>query len=160
MSGKGIWTQGTQLFVLGASGDVQEINGVTAVSFPEVTKNQIDTTTLKDKAKTKKSGLAEAGEATFTVILDTTDTGHQYLTELANSDSEEQLTFIIGLDDGFGIEPTALEGVLDLPKTRTWFTYKGELKAFNPSIGEDDVVRNEGKVEVSGKPVMTLKTTP
>lgn len=99
-----------------------DIKCVTGVGFPEVTKNQIDTTTLKDKAKTKKSGWAEAGEVIFSVILDTSDAGHQYLTELTNSDSEEQLTFIIGLDGGFEIDPTYTLDVLTLPRTRTWYT--------------------------------------
>lgn len=155
-----IWTQGTQLYMKKATGEIVEINGVTAMTFPEVSRNQIDITTLKDKSRKKKMGLADTGEATFSVILDTEDAGHQYLIDLANSDDEEKMMFIVGLDDGFDIKPTAAEGVMTLPKTRTWYSFTGALKAFNPTLGEDEVVRNEAKIEVSGKPTMALKTTP
>ncbi|MBS7827367.1 hypothetical protein B9T11_07825 [Wohlfahrtiimonas chitiniclastica] len=154
---RGIWTQGTQLYMKKATGEIVEINDVTAITFPEVSRNQINVTTIKDKSHKKKMGLADSGEATFTVILDPNDEGHQYLTNLANSDTEEQMEYIIGLDDGFGIDPTVDEEKVTLPTTRTWYSFVGALKAFNPTLGEDEVVRNDAKIEVSGKPKMTLK---
>lgn len=164
---KGIWTQGSQLFMLAkpfgkvTEAKIIEIEGVTALTVPEVSKNQIDITTIKDKAKKKRSGLAEAGEASFTVILDTEDEAHQYLIELNNDEtnaSEFDLEIIMGLDDGFGIAPTlTAEGELELPKNRTWFTYKGMLKSFNILREDDNVIKNEAKLEVSGKPKLITK---
>lgn len=163
---KGIWTQGSQLFMLAkpfgkvTEAKIIEIEGVTALTVPEVSKNQIDITTIKDKSKKKRSGLAEAGEASFTVILDTADEGHQYLIELNNDEtnaSEFDLEIIMGLDDG-NSEPTlTAEGELELPKTRTWFTYKGMLKSFNILREDDNVIKNEAKLEVSGKPKLITK---
>lgn len=165
---KGIWTQGSALFMLAkkfgkvTEAKIIEIEGVTALTPPEVSKNKIDITTIKDKSKKSRSGLAEAGEASFTVILNTEDEGHQYLIDLNNDEtsaSEFDLEIIMGLDDGPGLEPTlTAEGELDLPKGRSWFAYKGTLKSFNILREDDSVIKNEAKLEVSGKPKLTPKT--
>lgn len=163
---KGIWTQGSQLFMLAkpfgkvTEEKIMEIEGVIALTVPEVSKNQIDITTIKDKAKKKRSGLAEAGEASFTVILNTKDEGHQYLIDLNNDEtsaSEFDLEIIMGLDDGSSEPTLTAEGVLELPKDRSWFAYKGMLKSFNILREDDNVIKNEAKLEVSGKPKLTTK---
>lgn len=164
---KGIWTQGSTLSMVAkpfgkvTETKIIEIEGVTALTPPEVSKNKIDITTIKDKSKKSRSGLAEAGEASFTVILNTEDEGHQYLIALNNDEtsaSEFDLQIIMGLDDGDSEPTLTAEGELDLPEDRTWFTYKGTLKSFNILREDDSVIKNEAKLEVSGKPKLTPKT--
>ena len=77
-----IKTQGTQVYVLvpPASGTgantVLEIEGLTAFNPGGSPADQIDTTTLKDKARTFMKGLRTPGSATGTVQADPTKASH------------------------------------------------------------------------------------
>lgn len=161
---RGIWTQGSQLYMLATpngivtDAKIMKIKDVVAISPPEPSKNSIKTTTIEDKDENTKDGLGIGGEASFTVILDTKDESHQYITALVSKGSKEKFHFVLGFDDGFNIEPEiGVDGGFELPKTRTWYPFLGSIQTFNPIVAEDDVLKNQAKVKVSQRPEMVLK---
>ncbi len=161
MSGKKqeIWTQGTQLYVSGTDSKgqlvVYEIEGVKEFSPPQPTKNEIDITTRKDKAKRTMSGLIDAGEGSITLNYLENDKGQQFLYEMYEKSGVIEV--IVGLDNGFGIDIEKTEDGYTLPEERGWFVFGGEVKQFSLDIGADDVVKASVVIKSSGEPKLKRK---
>ena len=131
MSGKKqeIWTQGTQLYVSGVDSTgqlvVYEVEGVKEFSPPQPTKNEIDITTRKDKAKRYMSGLIDPGEGSITLNYLENDKGQQFLYEMYENSGVVEI--IIGLDNGFGVDIEKTEDTRILTLIYKWGTPIGLL---------------------------------
>ncbi|WP_278438303.1 phage tail tube protein [Pseudomonas oryzihabitans] len=160
-----IKTQGTQVYILvpPASGTgantVLEIEGLTAFNPGGAPADQIDTTTLKDKARTYMKGLRTPGSASGTVQADPSKASHVRLAQLAADDSDANLKFAVGFSDGTAA-PTVASGASDftLPTTRTWFTFDGYVSDFPFDFATNTVVSTALTVQRSGPGAWTPKS--
>lgn len=160
-----IKTQGTQVYVLvpPASGTgantVLEIDGLTAFNPGGTPADQIDTTTLKDKARTYLKGLRTPGTASGNVLADPKNAGHLRLIQLAADDSEINLKFAVGLSDGTAA-PTVASGGSDftLPTSRTWFTFDGYISDFPFDFATNTVLNTALTIQRSGPGLFTAKS--
>ncbi|QDD91937.1 phage tail tube protein [Pseudomonas oryzihabitans] len=160
-----IKTQGTQVYVLvpPASGTgantVLEIEGLTAFNPGGAPADQIDTTTLKDKARTFIKGLRTPGSASGTVQADPTNASHVRLAQLAADDSNANLKFAVGFSDGTAA-PTVASGGSDftLPTSRTWFTFDGYVSDFPFDFATNTVVSTALAIQRSGPGAWTPKS--
>ena len=154
-----IWTQGTQLFVSAEDdkGQLQvvEVEGVTDFSPPTPTKNEIEITTLKDKAKRFMNGLIDAGEGTITLNYLENDEGQSLLYDLYERDGTAEI--IIGLDNGYGIGIEQTEDGYTLPEDRGWFIFSGTIKQFSLEVGADSAVKATVVIRSSGEPKLKKK---
>ncbi len=154
-----IWTQGTQMYVSGTDSKgqlvVYEVEGVKDFSPPQPTKNEIDITTLKDKAKRFMNGLIDAGEGSITLNYLENDKGQQFLYEMYEKNGNVEI--IIGLDNGFGVDIEKTEDGYTLPEGRGWFVFGGVVKQFAIEVGADDVVKASVVVKSSGEPKLKRK---
>ncbi len=148
-----IWTQGTELYVLGENKDgekeVFKVDKVQSLSPGEASKNEIPTTSLDDKAKRSMNGLLDPGTASLKINLVPGNIGHRMLEHLYKTNQE--VKFAIGLDDGYQKHATLKENDFDLPKSRTWFLFEGAIKSFPPVIDEDSAVAVNINIQVSGE---------
>lgn len=152
-----ILTQGTQVYALvppasgtGAS-TVLEIEGLTTFNPGGTPADQIETTTLKDKARTYKKGLRTPGNASGTVQADPANAGHVRLAQLAASDGDTTLKWAIGFSDGTEA-PTVASGGSDftLPTSRSWVTFDGYVSDFPFDFSTNTVVSTALTVQRTG----------
>lgn len=148
-----IWTQGTQLYALGEdqSGKkiVFKVDGVHGLTPGEATKNEINLTTLEDKAKRSMNGLLDPGTASFSIYLRKGNIGHRNLEYFYKTD--QNVKFAIGLDDGYQQDATLVKDDFSLPKTRTWYVFEGAVKSFPPVFNDDDAVAVNINIQISGE---------
>lgn len=152
-----ILTQGTQVFALvpPASGTgantVLEIEGLTTFNPGGTPADQIETTTLKDKARTYKKGLRTPGNASGSVQADPANAGHVRLAQLAAADGDTTLKWAIGFSDGTAA-PTVASGGSEftLPTSRTWFTFDGYVSDFPFDFATNTVVTTALAIQRTG----------
>jgi len=150
-------TQGTQVYALvpPASGTgantVLEIEGLITFNPGGTPADQIETTTLKDKARTYKKGLRTPGNASGTVQADPNIPGHVRLAQLAAADGDTTLKWAIGFSDGTAA-PTVASGGSDftLPTSRTWFTFDGYVSDFPFDFATNTVVTTALAIQRTG----------
>lgn len=154
-----IWTQGTQMYVCGAGAQGQitvvEVGGVKGFTPPTPTKNEIDITTLKDKAKRYMNGLTDPGEGNISMNYLEGDKGQQILSDAY--DNNESVEIIVGLDNGYGIGVEKTEDGYELPDTRGWLVFSGPVKQYSIEIGEDAAVGATAVIKSSGEPKLHRK---
>lgn len=154
-----IWTQGTQMFVSGTDAKGQlvlhEVGGVKGFSPPTPTKNEIEITTLKDKAKRFMNGLIDGGEGTITLNYLEDDEGQKFLDDMYKSDGIVEV--VVGLNNGSGIAPEKTEDGYELPETRGWYIFSGPVKQFAIELGEDSAVGASAIVKSSGEAKLIRK---
>lgn len=164
----GVWTQGTQLYVLGPKSDsetdlvITTVKRVTNVSPGSSPRSEIKTTDLEERgAQTYLDGLGEPGEASISIILSTDEPSHHYLLDMYKA--RKPLKFAVGLSDGWieasndGVKPEIEGDELKLPETRSWISFNGSIKDFPPEIAENDVVKFTIPIKVSGMPMPQFK---
>lgn len=157
-----IWTQGTQLYVLGpkqtASEEMQiiEIENVTNVTPGSAPRKEIKTTNLKERhSETSIDGLAQPGEANIAINLSTNEPSHHYL--LWAYENRIPLKCVIGMSDGWieededGIKPELEGDDFKLSEERSWQSFGGRITDFPPEFGEDDVVKYSLPMKISGR---------
>ncbi len=159
-------TQGTQLYVL-ANGVVSEVECITAFSPGGNPADQIEDTCLSERStRTYKKGLRTPAAATLTLNADPANASHLMLHTLAESDSQQDLTWAIGWADGeseptvaTGGDPDAVDG-LSLPDDRTWFVFQGKVTDFPFDFAANTVVATSATVQRSGPSVWVPKAQP
>ncbi len=156
-------TQGTQLFVL-ANGAVSEIECITAFSPGGSPADQIDDTCLSDRNTRKyKKGLRTPGQATTTLNADPANSSHLMLSNMAESNDQEDVTFALGWADGESTPTVAAEGAagavdgLVLPSDRTWYVFRGYVSDFPFDFAANSVVSTSATIQRSGQGVWIPK---
>lgn len=156
-------TQGTQLYVF-ANGVVSEVECITALSPGGNPADQIEDTCLSERStRTYKKGLRTPAAATVTLNADPANPSHLMLHRMAESDNQEDVTWIVGWADGESVptvasasDPDAVEG-LKLPEDRTWFVFKGKVTDFPFDFAANTVVATSASVQRSGPAVWVGK---
>lgn len=150
-------TQGTQLYVF-ADGVVSEVECITSFSPGSSPADQIEDTCLSEKnTRTYKKGLRTPGQATVGLNADPENASHILLSNLAESNDQSDLTFVVGWADGESVptvaatgDPDAVDG-LSLPTDRTWYVFKGYVSDFPFDFQANTVVQTSATVQRSGQ---------
>lgn len=159
-----VLTQGTQLLVLSA-GVITEIECITGFSPGSSPADQIEDTCLSERdSRTYKKGLKTPGQATATLNADPKNKSHVMLSQLAESDDETPLTWIVAWADGTSL-PTvaaadannAINGVV-YPTDRTFFVFQGYPADFPFDFQANAVVTTSATIQRTGKGVWMPKT--
>ncbi|HHA1196005.1 TPA: phage tail tube protein [Enterobacter kobei] len=159
-------TQGTQLYVL-ANGVVSEIECITSFSPGSSPADQIEDTCLSEKnTRTYKKGLRTPGQATVGLNADPENDSHLLLSNLAESNDQQNLTFAVGWADGDSLptvatagDPDAVDG-LALPDDRTWYVFQGYVSDFPFDFQANTVVQTSATIQRSGQGVWVPKAQP
>ncbi|PKH20232.1 phage tail protein [Enterobacterales bacterium CwR94] len=149
-------TQGTQLYVL-AGGTVSEVECITSFNPGNNPADQIEDTCLSERStRSYKKGLRTPGQATATLNADPANASHLMLSNLAESSSQDDLTFAIGWSDGTAAPTAAAEDDEDavdglvLPSTRTWYVFQGYVSDFPFDFQGNTVVQTSASIQRSG----------
>lgn len=152
-----IKTQGSQLWGLipnKTTGvlEVIEIIGALDLNPGSNPSDQIETTALSERdSKTYMRGLRTPGQFTFNVNATPGNASHVRLSELAESDADDAIKWVIGWSDGTSV-PTLNVAVDDfqLPTDRTWFKLSGYVADFPFDFQANTVVKTAASIQRSG----------
>lgn len=158
-----VLTQGTQLYVL-AAGVVSEIECITSFTAGGNPADQIDDTCLVERNSRKyKRGLRTPGAASVGLNADPENASHLMLSQLANSDDDQILTFAVAWADGDSVPtaaaanaPGSVDGLI-LPDDRTFFVFKGYVSDFPFDFQANTVVSTTAAIQRSGPGVWVPK---
>ena len=150
-------TQGTKLYYIdpAAPSVVVHAGKITAINGIDANRDQIDTTVLEDESRTFMAGLASPGTATFTVQFDPKNTSHIDMHALYKAGTD--LKWAVAWSDGT-TDPTAAAGVFVPIATRTLLTFDGNIANIGFDFSQNDVVRANVSLQVSGFPTLLPKT--
>lgn len=152
-------TAGTELYFLDPDDcSVVQVGCPTSITGLDSTIEQLETTCLESTARTYEAGLATPGTASFTLSLNPQDPSHVRLLELKAAGSN--LSWVIGLPDGIGVDPTGGtdsdgECAFTLPTTRTWIEFDGFVNSYAFDFSLNALITATVGIQVSGDPVMT-----
>ncbi len=156
-------TQGTQLYVL-ASGAVSEIECITTFNPGGSPADQIDDTCLSERNTRKyKKGLRTPGQATVGLNADPQNASHLMLSNMAESNAQDDVTFALGWADGESAPTAAANGAsgavdgLVLPPDRTWYVFRGYVSDFPFDFAANSVVATSATIQRSGQGVWIPK---
>lgn len=150
-------TQGSQLFFPDTSvspaiiAPVAQMTGFTGLGGK---KTKIDKTTYDSvNFKEYAGGLIDAGELSFDLIWDFTNTNHALIQQLAEAANADR-SFYFGASDGTGT-PTYASGLLVPPiasglVTRSGFVFFGYFSMFQIDAPIDNIIKVKCGVQQSG----------
>lgn len=149
-------TQGTDAYILvpteldPAKYEVIDLGCVTSIDPGADTSDQIETTCLKDSARTYIAGLTTPGQGSIGLNADPKAAAHLRLFEL--SKTKGTIKFAIGWADGT-VPPTVAVDASEftLPTTRTWYTFDGYVSGFPFNFGANSVVQSTVSIQRSGE---------
>lgn len=160
-------TQGTQLFVVN-NNVVIEVECITSFSPGSSPADQIEDTCLSERnTRSYKKGLRTPGQATATLNADPANDSHVMLSDLAESNDQQDLVFAIGWADGdsvptydaTGLNPDAVDGLV-LPDDRTWYVFKGYVSDFPFDFQANTVVQTSATIQRNGQGQWVKKAQP
>lgn len=143
-------TQGTDLYFFDPTDQTVKSAGcVTSIDGIDTTIEQIETTCLRDTARTYEAGLATPGTATFGLNTDLKDSNHTRLLELKQAGTT--LQWAVGWSEAPGVPPTGFDsnGFIT-PTTRSWLLFEGFMNSFPFSFQGNAVVTSTVGIQVSG----------
>lgn len=163
-----IKTQGTEFWAYNPiSQKLLDLGCITSIDGIDSTIEQIETTCLKDAARSYEAGLATPGQASFEVQFDPDNPDHITLQQWKTAGL--QLEWFVGFrqedDDGVLVTPGAAPevsagGVIDLPGERAWIIFQGFMSGFPFGFAQNDVVRSGVTIQISGDPEVIPKDPP
>ncbi|WP_353173704.1 phage tail tube protein [Acinetobacter rudis] len=143
-------TQGTQLFAV-VDGKVEKFICLGKIGFGQDSYAKSDITCLDAESKEYERGMLDPGEGSIEIIYRDENESHDKLIELA--EKGENLQWFVG--SGHSKTPPTIATAgdeVELPKDRTWWSFKGYLNPAAPNDIEVDsnvgytftLVRNSG----------------
>lgn len=97
------------------------------------------------------------GQATVALNADPSNDSHLLLSNLAESNDQQNLTFAIGWADGESVptvattgDPDAVDGLV-LPDDRTWYVFQGYVSDFPFDFQANTVVQTSATIQRSGQ---------
>lgn len=145
-------TQGTKVFFVDNTVDpavVVPINCATSVNPGGNPADQVEGTCLEDFDRSYEAGLRTPGQATIGLRSDPEDEGHMILFMMSQTNPPPNTQFVVGWSDGTAV-PTIVTGELDLPDTRTWFTFDGYVSDFPFDFQQNAYVDTQLTIQRSG----------
>lgn len=156
-------TQGTELYFIDPlDGTVKNVGCFTSLDGISQTRDQIDVTCMSDQSRRYRPGLITPGSATFSINIDPQNPTHLRLHELQVAGTT--LSWAAGWSDNTGVAPTsstdsAGEYEFVLPETRSWLLFEGYLNDFPFSFAQNDVVKSNLGVQISGDVLLIPRVT-
>ena len=150
-------TQGTEIWHVSAPTAVQKIGNITGYGDFGKQANPIITTNLDSLAVEKISGLADNGELSLSINVDSKSIAHQALE--AKAGTAERLEFCIGYSDGT-TPPTAVAGAIVPPTAanRTSAKFLAGVTSYRETISADAIVTATVTLAISGAITRVYKT--
>jgi Phage tail tube, TTP, lambda-like len=153
-------TQGTELFFVDPEDfSIVEVGCVTTLTGITTPREQIEVTCLDSTGREYVPGLAAPGTATFTINFDPQDPSHVRLHELFEDATITTVEWAVGFSDGTAAPTSADSSGIVTPTTRTWLLFAGYLNDFPFDVALNSVVTNNIGIQISGRPVLLVKTT-
>lgn len=150
-------TQGTQVYFIDPDTDLPvEVTGITTFNPGGMPKDEIETTSLTDTAKTYLAGLASPGDASMEINADPTNSSHIRLYALMLLGTV--LDWAIGWSDGTAAAAVDSNVDYDLPTSRTWITFSAYVKDFPMDFSVNSVVKSSISLKRSGTSTWTEKS--
>lgn len=154
--------QGTDLFIL-YDGALTKVGCITSFTPGDDAADQLETTCLAERqSRTYVSGLANPAQASISLNFDPEDPSHLLLWNM-KQDLNGEGVFAIGMSDGTAAPTIAATGAtdavngLELPTTRSWYTFTGEVAGYAPDFQQNALVTATVTITRSGAPTLTLK---
>ncbi|CAM0579088.1 phage tail tube protein [Acinetobacter baumannii] len=134
---KHVKAQKTQLFTV-IAGTVVRFICPKRISFGQDSFGKIDVTCLDADVKEYERGMRDPGEGAIGIDLDDENTSHDKLLEIAASG--EKLQWYVG--SSHSVTPPTYDATtgIDLPETRSWWSFEGYLNDAAPNDIEVDTV--------------------
>ncbi|MDZ5601737.1 phage tail tube protein [Pseudomonas sp. RP23018S] len=152
-----VLTQGTQIYALvpplTGTGPltVLEIESATAFNPGGAPAEQIEDTDLSAQERSYKKGLRTPGQASLGVNADPSKASHIRLHQLSEASGDTTIKWAIGWSDGTAAPAVATGGTdFELPKTRTWFTFKGYVSDFPFDFAANTIVSTAATIQRTG----------
>lgn len=115
-------TQGSRLYIIDPADDsVLEIECILNFSGAGAQRDQLDVTCLSDQARQFEAGLANPGQATFTLNFNTQSESHIRVHELWVSGDKFEMA--LGLSDGTAPPTVDTAGEFVFPSTRSFYEF-------------------------------------
>ena len=146
-------SQGTKLYWIKDDTTVVAVDALN-ISGISAQRDNIETTTLADNAKTYVAGMMSPGSAQFTIQFDPSNSAHKDLH--AAYVAGTQIKWALGWSDGTAV-PTALAGEFTLPTTRSFLSFDGYVSDVSFDFSQNSVVKANVSVQVSGFPDLSAK---
>lgn len=160
-----IKTQGTEFWAVNPiTKTLINLGCVTSIDGIDSTIEQIETTCLRDPARTYEAGLATPGSASFEVQFDPDNPDHIELQRIKTAGIT--LDWFVGFRyevDGAMVMPgpaptvDGVSGEVELPPERAWIIFTGFMNSMPFSFNQNDVVRSAVTVQISGDPEVVPK---
>ena len=152
--------QGTELFFVDPDDlSVNEVGCVTSLTGITSPRDQIEVTCLDSTGREFVPGLPSPGTGQFTINFDPNDPSHVRLHEIFEDPTITTMNWAVGMSDGTSPPTSADSSGFTLPTTRTWLSFDGYLSDYPFDFALNTVVTNNIGVQISGRPVLTVKTT-
>lgn len=145
-------TQGTTLYWI--DGSTVESVAATGISGISAQRDNIETTTLADNAKTYMPGLMSPGSAQFSIQFDPSNAAHVKLHDAYKAGTT--LKWALGWSDGV-VAPTIDAGEFTLPTTRSFLTFEGFIQDVPFDFSLNTVATSQLSIQISGMPTLTAK---
>lgn len=142
-------SQGTQLYFI-KGGAVVEASCATQVNKAGGTVSAVVSHCLATNTPVVEPGTRGETTLNFDINFDPSETSHQDLDDLFNSDPTEETWFAYGYSDGSSAPTVDSNGEFDFPGTRSFKVFYGFVSDYSESISGNTVVSASLAVTTSG----------
>lgn len=163
-----IKTQGTEFWAYHpVTRELLDLGCVTSIDGIDETLEDIETTCLRDGARTYTSGMSTPSSASFEVQFDPDNPDHIRLKQI--KDSGATLQWLLGFrfeENGVMVTPgpapevDTATGEIVLPDERAWIAFSGYMSGFPFGFAQNDVVRSTIPIRISGSIDVIPRTPP
>ena len=148
--------QGTNVYAFDGT-TITQLACLTAIDLGGDSTTRIEKTCLDEtQSKSYLTGLADPAQGSLGFNLDTENESHLKMIEWAE-DKKDGLQFYLGSSESTAA-PTATGGVVTLPATRSWWSFKGGISTPVPSFEADALVGYTVTLERETTVAFTPKT--
>lgn len=148
--------QGTNVYAFDGT-TITQLLCLTTIDLGSDSTTRIENTCLDEpNTKTYVTGLSDPAQGSLGFNLDPENASHLQLIEWAQ-DKKDGIEFYMGSSEGTAA-PTATGGIVTLPATRSWWSFKGGISTPVPTFEADALVGYTVTLERSTTVAFTPKT--
>lgn len=150
--------QKTQLFFFNGTA-LTAVECGKEIDLGQDSEEDIDTTCFDSAENTTDVGMMTPGEGSLTIAIDDENSSHLALLAHATSEPRQELEWFLGSSHSDD-PPTVTGSEVTLPSTRTWWKFKGYLKAASPTFEKGQQVTYAFPLKRNTRISHVLRTIP